>query len=123
MSGPRVAIVNYTLSMMRGGGETRDLAFATHLRDLGCDVTLVSVDPLIGRVRHPIEGVPSRLLRAPYFRDLVYRLMVLPKTGRLATFLLNQDVRRFSRAVIGMAADPSCPIDILQAAGLYPVVE
>jgi glycosyltransferase involved in cell wall biosynthesis len=123
MSGLHVSIVNYTLSMMRGGGETRDLAFATNLRDLGCDVTLVSVDPLFGRLRHPIEGVPSRLLRAPYFRDLVYRLMVLPKTGRLATFLLNQDVKRFSRRVIEMAADPGYPIDILQAAGLYPVVE
>ena len=103
--GPRVSIVNYTLSMMRGGGETRDLAFATHLRDLGCDVTLVSVDPLLGKVRHPITGVPSRLLRAPYFRDLVYRLMVLPKTGRLATFLLNQDFKRFSKAVIDLVAD------------------
>lgn len=123
MSGPRVSIVNYTLSMMRGGGETRDLAFATHLRDLGCDVTLVSVDPLFERVRHPIEGVPSRLLKAPYFRDLVYRLMVLPKTGRLATFLLNQDVKRFSRRVIDLVADPVYPIDVLQAAGLYPVVE
>ncbi|MGE3272006.1 MAG: glycosyltransferase family 4 protein [Chloroflexota bacterium] len=121
--GPRVSIVNYTLSMMRGGGETRDLAFATHLRDLGCDVTLISVDPLLGRVRHPITGVPSRLLRAPYFRDLVYRLMVLPKTGRLATFLLNQDFKRFSKAVINLVADPSYPIDILQAAGLYPVVD
>src|SRR5262245_20657474 len=60
MTGPRVSIVNYTLSMMRGGGETRDLAFATHLRDLGCEVTLISVDPLLGRVRHPIQGVPSR---------------------------------------------------------------
>lgn len=123
MSGLRVSIVNYTLSMMRGGGETRDLAFATHLRDLGCDVTLISVDPLFGRVRHPIVGVPSRLLRAPYFRDLVYRLMVLPKTGRLATFLLNQDVKRFSQRVIALAADPAYPVDILQAAGLYPVVE
>lgn len=123
MSGPRVSIVNYTLSMMRGGGETRDLAFATHLRDLGCDVTLVSVDPMFGRVRHPIEGVPSRLLKAPYFRDLVYRLMVLPKTGRLATFLLNQDVKRFSRRVIDLVADSEYPIDVLQAAGLYPVVE
>ena len=46
MSGPRVSIVNYTLSMMRGGGETRDMNFASHLRDLGCEVTLVSVDPL-----------------------------------------------------------------------------
>jgi len=123
MSGPRVAIINYTLSMMRGGGETRDLAFATNLRALGCDVTLVSVDPLIGRVRHPIQGVPSRLLKAPYFRDLVYRLMVLPKTGRAATFLLNQDIKRFSNAVINMATDPSHPFDILQAAGLYPVVD
>jgi glycosyltransferase involved in cell wall biosynthesis len=123
MNGPRVSIVNYTLSMMRGGGETRDLAFATHLRDLGCEVTLVSVDPLWGRVRHPIVGAPSRLLKAPYFRDLVYRLMVLPKTGRLATFLLNQDVKRFSRRVVKLAADPAYPIDVLQAAGLYPVVE
>jgi glycosyltransferase involved in cell wall biosynthesis len=123
MSGPRVSIVNYTLSMMRGGGETRDLAFATHLRDLGCDVTLVSLDPLFGRVRHPIDGVPARLLRSPYFRDLVYRLMVLPKTGRLATFLLNQDIKQFSRRVVDLAADPAYPVDILQAAGLYPVVE
>jgi glycosyltransferase involved in cell wall biosynthesis len=49
--------------------------------------------------------------------------MVLPKTGRLATFLLNQDVKRFSRKVVEMAADPAYPIDILQAAGLYPVIE
>src|SRR3954454_12457727 len=123
MSGPRVSIVNYTLSMMRGGGETCDLAFATNLRDLGCEVTLISVDPLLGRVRHPIQGVPSRLLKAPYFRDLVYRLMVLPKTGRLATFLLNQDFKRFSQKVIDLVADPSYQIDVLQAAGLYPVVE
>jgi glycosyltransferase involved in cell wall biosynthesis len=122
VTGLRVSIVNYTLSMMRGGGETRDVAFATHLRDLGCEVTLVSVDPLIGSVRHPIEGVPARLLKSPYFRDMVYRLMVLPKTGRLATFLLNQDVKRFSKRVIDLASDPAYPIDILQAAGLYPVV-
>ena len=123
MSGLRVTLVNYTLSMMRGGGETRDLAFARHLSDLGCDVTLVSVDPILGRVRHPIEGFQSRLLRSPYFRDLVYRLMVLPKTGRLATFLLNQDVAQFSRRVINLVADPAYPIDVLQAAGLYPVVD
>ena len=123
MSGLRVTLVNYTLSMMRGGGETRDLAFARHLGDLGCDVTLVSVKPLLGRIRHPIDGVPSRLLSAPYFRDLVYQFMVLPKTGRLASFLLNQDVARFSRRVVDLVADPDYPIDVLQAAGLYPVVD
>jgi glycosyltransferase involved in cell wall biosynthesis len=119
----RVTLANYTLSMMRGGGETRDLAFARHLGDLGCDVTLVSVKPLLGRARYPIEGFRSRLLPAPYFRDLVYRFMVLPKTGRLATFLLNQDIARFSRRVIDLAASPDYPVDVLQAAGLYPVVE
>ena len=122
-AGLQVTLVNYTLSMMRGGGETRDLAFARHLQDLGCDVTLVSVKPLLGRVRHPITEFPSRLLPAPYFRDLVYRFMVLPKTGRLATFLLNQDIKRFSRRVVDLVADPDYPIDVLQAAGLYPIVE
>src|SRR5688572_6213900 len=101
--------------MMRGGGETRDLAFATHLRDLGCEVTLVSVRPWLGTVRHPIVGLPSRLVPAPYFRDLVYRFMVLPKTGRLAAFLLRQDVKRFSRRVVDLVADPAYPIDVLQA--------
>ena len=122
MSGLRVTLVNYTLSMMRGGGETRDLAFAEHLRDLGCEVTLVSVDPLFGHVRHRIVGIPSRLLPAPYLRDLVYHFMVLPKSGRLATFLLNRDILTFSRRVVDLVADRAYPIDVLQAAGLYPVV-
>ncbi|MFN8522548.1 MAG: glycosyltransferase family 4 protein [Chloroflexota bacterium] len=121
-SGLRVTLVNYTLSMMRGGGETRDLAFARHLTDLGCQITLVSVNPLLGRVRHPIHGFNHRLIRSPYFRDLVYRFMVLPKTGRLASFLLDQDVKRFSRGVIDLVADPAYPVDILQVAGLYPAV-
>lgn len=120
---PRVTLVNYTLSMMRGGGETRDLQLARHLRALGCDVTLVSVQPILSRVRHPIAEQPARLLRAPYFRDLVYHLMVLPKTGRLASFLLKQDIARFSRRVVDLVADPTYPIDVLQAAGLYPTVE
>ncbi len=123
MSGLRVTLANYTLSMMRGGGETRDLAFASHLRDLGCEVTLVSVRPWLGEVRHPIGGLPTRLLPAPYFRDLVYRLMVIPKTGRLAALLLRQDVMQFSRRLVKLVADPAYPIDVLQAAGLYPVVE
>jgi glycosyltransferase involved in cell wall biosynthesis len=123
LTGLRVTLANYTLSMMRGGGETRDLAFARHLTDLGCEVTLVSVNPILGRARHPITETQSHLLRSPYFRDLVYRFMVLPKTGRIASYLLRQDVRQFSRRVVDLVADPAYPIDILQAAGLYPVVD
>jgi len=123
VSGLRVTLANYTLSMMRGGGETRDLAFARHLTDLGCEVTLVSVDPLIGRVRYPIEGFRAHLVPAPYLRDFVYHLMVLPKAGRLAALLLSQDVKRFSKRVVDLVASPTYEIDVLQAAGLYPVVE
>jgi glycosyltransferase involved in cell wall biosynthesis len=119
----RITLVNYTLSMMRGGGETRDLAFARHLTELGCDVTLVSVDPWFGAPRHPIHDFRSRLLRSPYWRDLVYRFMVLPKTGRLAAYLLRQDVKQFSRRVVELVGDPAYPVDVVQAAGLYPVVE
>ena len=51
----KVTLANYTLTMMRGGGETRDLNLARELRLLGVDVTLVSVDPVVGNVRYPIS--------------------------------------------------------------------
>jgi glycosyltransferase involved in cell wall biosynthesis len=109
--------------MMRGGGETRDLALARELGKLGVSVELLTIQPLFGRIRHPVEEAPCRYLRSPYFRDLVYRLMLLPKAGRLAGFLLRQDVAQFSRRVVDLLADPSESCDLLQAAGLYPVVE
>ena len=43
--------------MMRGGGETRDLNLARELRALGVDVTLVSIDPIVGATRYPISEV------------------------------------------------------------------
>ena len=119
----RVALANYTLSMMRGGGETRDLALARELTKLGVEVEMLTVKPLVGRVRHPVHEIPCRYLPSPYFRDLVYRLMLLPKGGRLAAFLLRQDVVQFSRRIVSLLADPAQSIDLLQAAGLYPVVE
>jgi glycosyltransferase involved in cell wall biosynthesis len=119
----RVVLANYTLSMMRGGGETRDLALARELMRFGVEVEMLTVKPLLGRVRHPVDGVPCRYLPSPYFRDLVYRLMMVPKAGRLASFLLRQDVLQFSRQVVNLLADPAERCDVLQAAGLYPVVE
>jgi glycosyltransferase involved in cell wall biosynthesis len=119
----RVTLANYTLSMMRGGGETRDLALAAELRKLGVSVELLTIKPWFGRVRHPVEGLPCRYLAAPYFRDIVYRLMLMPKGGRLASFLLRQDVLQFSGKVVELLARPEEQTDLLQAAGLYPVVE
>lgn len=118
-----VTIANYTLSMMRGGGETRDLALARELAKLGVSVELLTIQPLFGPVRHPVEEAPCRYLRSPYFRDLVYRLMLLPKSGRLASFLLRQDVVQFSQRVVDLLTNPAESTDLLQAAGLYPVVE
>ena len=58
----RVTLANYTLTMMRGGGETRDLNLARELRALGIDVTLVSIQPLVGGIRYPITDFPHRLI-------------------------------------------------------------
>jgi glycosyltransferase involved in cell wall biosynthesis len=118
-----VAIANYTLSMMRGGGETRDLALARELSRLGLSVELLTVKPLLGQIRYPVEELPCRYLPSPYFRDLVYRLMMVPKAGRLASLLLRQDVSQFSRRLVDLLANPAEPAQVLQAAGLYPVVE
>ncbi|MCC7104104.1 MAG: glycosyltransferase family 4 protein [Chloroflexi bacterium] len=118
----RVVLANYTLSMMRGGGETRDLALGTSLQRLGLEVEIVTVQPIMGRVRHPVTELPCRYLPSPYFRDVVYRLMQVPKAGRLAAFLLKEDVRQFSRRLVETLARPAEQLDVLQAAGLYPVV-
>jgi glycosyltransferase involved in cell wall biosynthesis len=119
----RVTLANYTLSMMRGGGETRDLALARELERLGVTVEMLTVEPLLARIRYPVEGIACRYLRAPYFRDIVYRLMLLPKCGRLASFLLAQDVLQFSRRVVEQLSNAGETTDLLQAAGLYPVVQ
>jgi glycosyltransferase involved in cell wall biosynthesis len=119
----RVVLANYTLSMMRGGGETRDLALARELTRLGVSVEMLTIRPQLGRPRYLIQEVPCRYLPAPYFRDLVYRLMEVPKAGRLASLLLRQDVVQFSRRIVDLLADPCEKVDLVQAAGLYPVVE
>ena len=59
----RVNLANYTLSMMRGGGETRDLALARELGELGVEVELLTVKPLVGRVRHPVGRCPAATCR------------------------------------------------------------
>jgi glycosyltransferase involved in cell wall biosynthesis len=117
-----VTLANYTLTMMRGGGETRDLNLARELSALGIDVTLASIDPLVGGVRYPIADGKHCLVRAPYFRDWVYRLMEFPKGGRLASFLLRLDVEIFSRRLVDLVSKPDHSIDLLQGAGLYPAV-
>ncbi|HEX3246342.1 MAG TPA: glycosyltransferase family 4 protein [Chloroflexota bacterium] len=119
----KATLANYTLTMMRGGGETRDLNLARELRLLGVDVTLVSIDPVVGKVRYPISEGPWRLIRSPYCRDWVYRLMEIPRGGRLASLLLRLDVELFSRRLVNLVSSADYEVDILQGAGLYPAVK
>src|SRR5262249_39471131 len=69
----RVTMLVRCLAMMRGGGETRHLAWARELSALGVDVEMITGVPLLGAARYPVDEVPATLVRSPYTRDFVYR--------------------------------------------------
>ncbi len=117
-----VTIVNYVLTVMRGGGETRDLAWARELRRAGVEVRFLSIQPLLGRVRYPLDELPLDLVRAPYLREAVYTLMGVPKAGRLASLLLELESRLFCARAIRVLADRRRPLDLVHSSGLYPLV-
>jgi glycosyltransferase involved in cell wall biosynthesis len=114
-----VTFVNYVMTVMRGGGETRDLYWLRELRRLGVDVRLLSIRPLFGPVRYPVAEFPLDLVRAPYLREHVYRLMGRPVAGRLAAHMLDFESRVFcARASRALARWPG-PLDLVHATGLF----
>src|SRR4051812_35238684 len=62
----RVTMFIRCLAMMRGGGETRRLAWIRELSALGVEVDVVTGRPLIGAPRHALNGMPSTIVRSPY---------------------------------------------------------
>ena len=60
------------LAMMRGGGETRHLAWARELTALGVDVDIITGRPLLVRARRATRSTASTatVIRSPYPRDL-----------------------------------------------------
>src|SRR5712692_11606385 len=53
----RVTMLVRCLAMMRGGGETRHLAWMRELKSLGVDVDVIAGRPLVfGGSRHPVGG-------------------------------------------------------------------
>src|SRR5262249_19889999 len=108
------------LAMMRGGGETRHLAWARELRALGVDVDVIAGEPMIfGRARHPIEGVPATVIRSPYARDFVYRFQNRRGFGRLTMQALHADEGWFCRAAWKRIAAAPLPPTIVHAHALY----
>ena len=68
----RVTMLVRCLAMMRGGGETRHLAWMRELSALGVDVDVITGRPLLlGGPRHSVDGLKATLIRSPYTRNAV----------------------------------------------------
>jgi glycosyltransferase involved in cell wall biosynthesis len=111
------------LAMMRGGGETRHLAWARELDALGVEVEIIAGRPLLfGGPRYRTHGVPARrvtLLRSPYTRDFVYRHQHRRGFGRLTMTALHADEEWFCRAAWRQIAAGAEPPDIVHAHALH----
>src|SRR6185295_11942358 len=59
----RVTMLVRCLAMMRGGGETRHLAWAHELSALGVEVDIITGAPLFGEPRYPVDDVPAVVVR------------------------------------------------------------
>ena len=89
------------LAMMRGGGETRHLAWAQELSAMGVEVEIITGGPLLlGAPRHDVtelSGIDVTMLRSPYARDFVYRFQHQRGFGRLTMTALHVDEEWFCR--------------------------
>lgn len=108
------------LAMMRGGGETRHLAWMRELDALGVEADVIAGRPLMfGGARHPVDGVKATVIQSPYLRDAVYRWQHTRGFGRITMNALHLDEEWFCRAAWRrIAARPVAP-DIVHAHALY----
>jgi glycosyltransferase involved in cell wall biosynthesis len=116
----RVTMLVRCLAMMRGGGETRHLAWMRELIRMGVHVDVITGRPwLFGRPRHPVDDLPAMLIRSPYTRDAVYRWQHQRGFGRLTMWALHADEEWFCRAAWRRIASRSEAPDIVHAHALY----
>jgi len=115
----RVTMLVRCLAMMRGGGETRHLAWMTALTAMGVEVDVIAGRPMFGEMRHPIEGVRATIIRSPYARDAVYRWQRRRGLGRLGVAALHADEELFCRAAWRHIAARPAPPDIVHAHALH----
>ena len=115
----RVTMLVRCLAMMRGGGETRHLAWARELSALGVDVEVITGVPLLGSARYPVDEVPATLVRSPYARDFVYRFQNRRGFGRLTMTALHVDEEWFCRAAWRHIAAAPQPADVVHAHAIH----
>lgn len=106
------------LAMMRGGGETRHLAWARELTALGVEVAIIAGRPLLRRPRYAVEGVPVTVVRSPYARDFVYRWQTRRGFGRVTMHALHADEEYFCRLAWRHIATHPAP-DVVHAHALH----
>jgi len=108
------------LAMMRGGGETRHLAWARQLIADGVDVDIIAGRPLLfGGPRYRSPELPVTLLRSPYTRDFVYRWQRQRGFGRLTMALLHADEKWFCRRAWKHLRSRSNKPDVVHAHALH----
>jgi glycosyltransferase involved in cell wall biosynthesis len=116
----RVTMLVRCLAMMRGGGETRHLAWAHELGSLGIDVDIITGVPLFGSPRFAVNGDGRTMaLRSPYTRDFVYRFQNRRGFGRLTMTVLHADEEIFCRAAWRRIASAQRQPDLVHAHALY----
>jgi glycosyltransferase involved in cell wall biosynthesis len=116
----RVTMLLRCLAMMRGGGETRHLAWIREFKALGVDVDVITGQPLLlGGARFPIDGVDTTVLRSPYLRDWVYAFQQQRGFGRLTMNALHMDEEWFCRAAWRDIAGRRRQPDVVHAHALY----
>ena len=116
----RVTMFVRCLAMMRGGGETRHLAWARELAALGVEVEIITGVPLVsGEARYPIDGAGVALVRSPYTRDFVYRCQHRRGFGRITMTALHIDEEWFCRAAWRRIAGTARPPDVVHAHALH----
>jgi glycosyltransferase involved in cell wall biosynthesis len=116
----RVTMMVRCLAMMRGGGETRHLAWMHELAALGVEVDVITGEPwLLGRARHPVNEAPATVLRTPYLRDAVYRWQNTRGFGRATMTALHLDEEWFCRAAWREIAARPAPPDIVHAHAVH----
>jgi glycosyltransferase involved in cell wall biosynthesis len=110
--------------MMRGGGETRHLAWAQSLIAAGVEVDIITGRPLLfGRPRYTIADVPVTVLRSPYTRDWVYRWQRRRGFGRLTMAVLRADEQWFCRAAWKRIASRAAKPDVVHAHALHQAAQ
>src|SRR5262245_29840518 len=115
----RVTMLVRTLAMMRGGGETRHLAWARGLSALGVHVDLVTAGSLVGEPRVVVRTPHTTVLRTPYLRDFVYRTQKRRGFGRLTMAALHFDDEWFCRAAWRHIAMQETQPDLVHAHALH----